>query len=199
MRAPERLGRFVRGTALFEDADLRRLLVTFRETVVRAESAGDRRPGILRRAMIDPLVATRPRLAPGKRPTAVGGQGGPCPPAALVHFWWSETTRGRSRSASSPGTDAGPGAGPGAPVSAPGSGAAAAEASAERAALFADRISGLEASLPRLSAAEVRAMAAAAPEPGAETGAPGPAPGPASVPGLEALRDLPRVVSLHQK
>ena len=51
---------------------------------------------------------------------------------------------------------------------------AAAEASAERAALFADRISGLEASLPRLSAAEVRAMAAAAPEPGAETGAPAP-------------------------
>ena len=74
---------------------------------------------------------------------------------------------------------------------------AAAEASAERAALFADRISGLEASLPRLSAAEVRAMAAAAPEPGRGTAAP--APGPASVPGLEALRDLPRVVSLHQK
>ena len=82
---------------------------------------------------------------------------------------------------------------------------AAAEASAERAALFADRISGLEASLPRLSDAEVRAMAAAAPEPGAETGAPAPgpvsglAPVPASVSGLEALRDLPRVVSLHQK
>ena len=81
---------------------------------------------------------------------------------------------------------------------------AAAEASAERAALFADRISGLEASLPRLSATEVRAMAAAAPEPGAETGAPAgaapePAPEPAPVPVLEALRDLPRVVSLLQK
>ena len=47
---------------------------------------------------------------------------------------------------------------------------AAAEASAERAALFADRISGLEASLPRLSAAEVRAMAAAGAEPGAAAG-----------------------------
>jgi len=72
---------------------------------------------------------------------------------------------------------------------------AAAEASEERAALFADRISGLEASLPRLSAAEARAMAAAEPEPDPETATPGPA----SVPVLEALRDLPRVVSLHQK
>ncbi|HVH01699.1 MAG TPA: hypothetical protein VM891_01870, partial [Amaricoccus sp.] len=78
---------------------------------------------------------------------------------------------------------------------------AAAEASAERAALFADRISELEATLPRLSAAEARAMAAAdadiatGTEPDTEDRA---APAPVTA-ALDALRDLPRVISLHQK
>ena len=80
---------------------------------------------------------------------------------------------------------------------------ATAEASAERAALFADRISELEASLPRLSAAETRAMAAAGEEaatPARGAGAEAaPEPEPEPEPELEALRDLPRVVSLHRK
>jgi hypothetical protein len=89
---------------------------------------------------------------------------------------------------------------------------ATAEASAERAALFADRISELEASLPRLSAAGARAMAAVEPGPGQESGTPAPASDPVprfearaiegpmiEGPMIEALRGLPRVVSLHQK
>ena len=77
---------------------------------------------------------------------------------------------------------------------------AAAEASEERAALFADRISGLEASLPRLTVAEVRAMAEPAPGADLATAARGPDSAPATeAPLIEALRDLPRVVSLHQK
>ena len=46
---------------MFEDADLRRLLVNFRETVIYAEWSGDRRNCLLRRAMIDHLIAARPR------------------------------------------------------------------------------------------------------------------------------------------
>jgi small-conductance mechanosensitive channel len=61
---------------------------------------------------------------------------------------------------------------------------AAAEATAERTALFADRLTALEESLPRLSVAQAAAMDAA-PE--------------AADPGDEAPWALPRVVSLHQK
>jgi hypothetical protein len=46
---------------MFEDTDLRRLLVNFRETVIYAEWSGDRKNCILRRAMIDHLIAARPR------------------------------------------------------------------------------------------------------------------------------------------
>jgi hypothetical protein len=48
---------------MFEDADLRRLLVNFRETVIYPEWSGDRRHCILRRAMIDHLIAARPGSA----------------------------------------------------------------------------------------------------------------------------------------
>ena len=40
---------------IFEDADLRKLLVNFRETVIYAEWSGDRKRCILRRAMIGAL------------------------------------------------------------------------------------------------------------------------------------------------
>jgi len=45
---------------MLEDSDLRKLLVNFRETVICAEWPGAREHGILRRAMIDHLIAARP-------------------------------------------------------------------------------------------------------------------------------------------
>ena len=71
----------------------------------------------------------------------------------------------------------------------------AVQAAAEQTALFADRISDLEASLPRLSAARAQAAReAGAPElPGPPTAS---APTPAE---LEAIWTLPRIVSLHHK
>ncbi|HRO12775.1 hypothetical protein, partial [Amaricoccus sp.] len=68
----------------------------------------------------------------------------------------------------------------------------AAKASAERTTPSADRVSELEASLPRLSVAETRIMVA--PASGQDTGTVAPE----SVPVFEALRDLPRVASLHR-
>jgi hypothetical protein len=49
---------------MFEDADLRKLLTNFRETVISAHSPADltsRKFCILRRGMIDHLIATQPR------------------------------------------------------------------------------------------------------------------------------------------
>jgi Uma2 family endonuclease len=46
---------------MFEDSDLRKLLVNFRETVICAEWSGSREHCILRRTMIDHLIAARPR------------------------------------------------------------------------------------------------------------------------------------------
>jgi len=87
----------------------------------------------------------------------------------------------------------------------------AARAAAERTELFADRIALLEASLPRLSAAQAKLMqalerqggpAAAAPAPEGRAAAPTTAPAaPASLPeaAMEEIWTLPRLVSLHRK
>lgn len=48
---------------MFEDSDLRKLLTNFRETVIYAETADNpdtRRYCILRRGMIDHLIASKP-------------------------------------------------------------------------------------------------------------------------------------------
>jgi hypothetical protein len=74
---------------------------------------------------------------------------------------------------------------------------AAMEAEAEaNATLFADRISGLEASLPRLPVLETGPRAHAGDEAPAAAGSP-PVPDPATAL-AETLRSLPRVVSLHR-
>jgi len=72
----------------------------------------------------------------------------------------------------------------------------AVQAAAEQTALFADRISELEASLPRLSAAQAQAVAEnAAPEPPVAATPAESAPAAE----LEAIWTLPRIVSLHHK
>jgi predicted transcriptional regulator len=83
-------------------------------------------------------------------------------------------------------------------------------AAAAQTELFADRLALLEANLPRLSAAQLRMMElierqvpGASQASPARAAAPAPADAPAAVPtdaaGLEALRDLPRVVTMHHK
>ena len=69
------------------------------------------------------------------------------------------------------------------------------QAAAEQTALFADRSGELEASLPRLSAAQAQAeREEGAPERPEPPTAPAPTPEE-----LEAIWTLPRIVSLHQK
>ena len=89
----------------------------------------------------------------------------------------------------------------------------AARAAAEQTELFANRLALLEASLPRISAAQTRlnqvlerqaaALAESVSAPLAELRAPagsGPAPSDfTDDPDLAALQELPRVVSLHLK
>ena len=76
-------------------------------------------------------------------------------------------------------------------------------AAAAQTELFADRLALLEASLPRLSVSQSLMMQAlerqaALPEPSAPVAAEAPEP-PAAPDPLAAFRDLPRIVSLHQK
>jgi len=70
----------------------------------------------------------------------------------------------------------------------------AAHAAAEQTALFADRISHLEARLPRLTQAQIQALGGMAPA--ADPAATGPERAAAA---LDAVWSLPRVVSLHQR
>ena len=75
-------------------------------------------------------------------------------------------------------------------------------AAAAQTELFADRIALLEASLPRLSVTQSLMMQALERQAGVAPAAAGPAAevgtaAPADP--LEAFRDLPRIVSLHQK
>jgi chromosome segregation ATPase len=77
-------------------------------------------------------------------------------------------------------------------------------AAAAQTELFADRLALLEASLPRLSVSQSLMMQAlerqaAAPEPPAPAAAPEAPEPPAAPDPLAAFRDLPRIVSLHQK
>ena len=74
----------------------------------------------------------------------------------------------------------------------------AARAAAERTELFADRIALLEASLPRLSAAQAKLMQALERQGGPAAAAPA---APASLPeaAMEEIWTLPRLVSLHRK
>ena len=77
-------------------------------------------------------------------------------------------------------------------------------AAAAQTELFADRLALLEASLPRLSVTQSLMMQAlerqaAAPEPSAPVAPEAAEADPAPPDPLAAFRDLPRIVSLHQK
>jgi hypothetical protein len=77
---------------------------------------------------------------------------------------------------------------------------AALKTAAAQTELFADRLAALEASLPRLNAAQSEMMRALERQAGGPAGPAHSLPAPLTAPDpFAALRDLPRVVSLHQK